>query len=57
LIGDYLGMTIDMKVGQLRAPTTKFKSIAVLVKGLMCRAAYHKRWISVEALVSLADKA
>ncbi len=35
----------------------KLKSIAVLAKTLLCIAASHKRWVSVKALVSLADKA
>ena len=32
LIGEHLGMIIDMKVGQLVAPTVKLKQIAVLAK-------------------------
>jgi hypothetical protein len=57
LIGEHLGMIIDMQVGQFRAPTAKLKSIAVLAKSLLCRAARHKRWVSVKSLASLARKA
>ncbi len=57
LIGEHLGMIIDMQVGQFRAPTAKLKSIAVLARSLLCRAARHKRWVSVKSLASLAGKA
>ena len=48
LIGEHLGMIIDMKEGQFVAPTTKLKQIAVLAKTLLCRAVTHKRWVSVK---------
>ena len=35
----------------------KLKDIAALAKGLSCRAASHKRWVSVKARASLASKA
>ncbi len=35
----------------------KMKSIAVLAKGLLCKATSHNRWVSVKALASLAGKA
>jgi hypothetical protein len=57
LIGEHLGMIIDMKVGQFIAPTAKLKQIAVLAKTLLCRGAAHKRWVSVKTLASLAGKA
>jgi hypothetical protein len=57
LIGEHLGMIIDMQVGQFVAPTAKLKQIAVLAKTLLCRAAAHKRWVSVKTLASLAGKA
>jgi hypothetical protein len=37
--------------------TSKLESVAVLAKTLICRAASHKRWVSVKPLVSLARKA
>jgi hypothetical protein len=52
-----MGMIIDMRVEQFVAPTTKPKQIAVLAKTLLCRAAAHKRWVSVKTLASLAGKA
>ena len=57
LIGEHLGMIIDMKEGQFVAPTAKLKHIAVLAKTLLCRAATHKRWVGVKTLASLAGKA
>jgi hypothetical protein len=57
LIGEHLGMIIDMEKGQFVAPTAKLMQIAVMAKTLLCRAAAHKRWISVKTLASLAGKA
>jgi hypothetical protein len=57
LVGEHLGMILDFDKGIFRAPTAKLKSIAVLAKTLMCRAASHKRWVSVKSLASLAGKA
>jgi hypothetical protein len=56
LIGEHLGMIIDMKVGQFVAPTAKLKQIATLAKTLLCRAAAHKRWVSVKTLCLLSRK-
>jgi len=57
LIGEHMGMIINMKMGQFVAPTSKLKQIVVLAKTLLCRAAAHKRWVSVKTLASLAGKA
>ncbi len=57
LVGDHLGMKLDFEKGKFRAPIANLKSIAVLAKTLLCRAASYKRWVSVKALASLADKA
>ena len=57
LVGDHLGMILDFEKGEFRAPTVKLKDIAALAKGLLCKAASHKRWVSVKALASLAGKA
>jgi hypothetical protein len=57
LIGEHLGMIIDMKEGHFVAPTTKLKQIVVLAKTLLCREAAHKRWVNVKTLASLAGKA
>jgi hypothetical protein len=43
LIGEYMGMIIDMKEGQFVAPTAKLKQIAVMAKTPLCQAASHKR--------------
>jgi hypothetical protein len=50
-------MILDSEKGEFRAPTAKIKSIAVLAKTLLCKAASHKRWVSVKTLACLAEKA
>jgi hypothetical protein len=55
-VGEHLGMILYFDKGIFRAPTAKLKSIAVLAKILLCRAASHKRWVSVKSLASLAGK-
>ena len=50
-------MTLDFQKGEFRVPTAKLKSIVVLAKTLLCRAASHKRWVSVKTLACLARKA
>jgi len=45
LVGDHLGMILDFEKGEFRAPTVKLKDITVMAKGLLCRAASHKRWM------------
>ena len=57
LVGEHLGMILDYDKGIFRAPTAKLKSIAVLAKTLLCRTAFHKRWVRVKLLASLARKA
>jgi len=57
LIGEHMGMIIDMQVRQFVAPTAKLKQIATMAKTLLCRAAAHKRWFSVKTLASLVGKA
>ena len=57
LVWDHLDMIQDFEKGEFRARTVKLTDIATLAKGLLCRAASHKRWVSVKALASLAGKA
>jgi hypothetical protein len=57
IIGEHMGMIIDMMEGQFVAPLAKLKQIAVMVKTLFCRAATLKRWANVKTLASLAGKA
>ena len=57
LVGDHLGMILDFDKWEFRAPTAKLKSIAVLAKTLLCRAASHKRCAIVKTLACLAEKA
>ena len=47
LVGDHLGMIMDFEKGEFRAPTAELKSIEVLAKTLLSRAASHKRWVNV----------
>ena len=57
LIGEHLGMIIDMKEGQFVAQTANFKQIAVMAKTLFYRASSHAQWVSVKTLASIAGKA
>ena len=57
MVGEHLGMILDFEKGEFQAPTEKLKSIAVLAKTLLCRAASHKQWVSVKNLACLAGKA
>jgi len=50
-------MILDFDKGIFRAPIAKLKSIAVVAKTLLYRAASEKQWVSVKALASLAEKA
>jgi hypothetical protein len=50
LIGEHLGIILDFEEWIFRAPVAKLKSIAAQTKTLLCRAASHKRWVSVKAL-------
>ena len=43
IVGDHLGMILDLENGEFRAPTVKLKDIAALAKGLLCRAVSKKR--------------
>jgi hypothetical protein len=57
VVGERLDMILDFEEVVFRAPMVKLEGIATLAKGLLCRAASNKRWISVKALASLAGKA
>ena len=57
VVGEDLGMIMYIEKGVCRALAVKLKGIAILVKGLLCRAASNKRMVSVKALASLAGKA
>jgi len=57
LIGEHMGMIIDMPVGQFVATTAKLKQILVLAKTFQCRAVAYMRWVNVKTLASLAEKA
>ncbi len=50
-------MILDSEKGEFCAPIDKLKSVAVLAKTLLCRAAAHKRWVSVKTIASLTGKA
>ena len=43
LVGEHLGMTLDFEKEELRAPTVNLKDIAAPAKGMLWRAASHKR--------------
>ena len=56
-VGDHLGMTIDMKKSEFRAPETKLNNIAAVAKQFLIRAAQNKRWVPAKSLAFLARKA
>ncbi len=55
--GEHLGMIIDTKKSEIRAPKTKLDNIAAAAKQILVRAAQNKRWVPVKALASTAGKA
>jgi len=56
-VGDHIGMTIDMKKSEFRAPETKLNNIAAVAKQFLIRAAQNKRWVPAKSLAFLARKA
>ena len=56
-VGDHMGMTLDLKKSEFRAPQAKLNNISVLAKQLLVRSAKNKRWVPVKFLASLAGKA
>ena len=56
-VGDHLGMTLDLKKNEFRAPQAKLSNIAALAKQLLVKSAKIKRWVPVKSLASLAGKA
>ena len=55
--GEHLGMVIDTKKIEFRAPKSKLDNIATAAKQLLVRAAQNKRRVPVKALASIAGKA
>ncbi len=53
-----MGMiALDFKCGVFRAPIEKLKKVAKLATQLLCIAFANKRWASVKAMASLAERA
>ena len=52
----HLGLEIDSKVFEIRAPVEKLTQISQLAKDILCRAARNKRWVPAKALAALAGK-
>ncbi len=50
-------MVLGYVLGEFRAPTAKLKGVTILAMSLLCKAAANKRWVTVKALASLAEKA
>ena len=53
---DHLGMTLELKKSEFRAPQAKLSSIAALAKQMLVRSSKKKRWVPVKSLASLAVK-
>ena len=47
-VGDQLGMVLYYHLWEFRVPEKKLKSIAILAKSILCKAAANKRWVSVK---------
>jgi len=56
LVGEHFGMILNFDKGIFRASTAKLKSIAVLAKTLLRRAASQKRWVSGNPLPPLRKR-
>ena len=54
--GEHLGMTIDNKKNEFRAPKTKLDNIASAATKLLVRATHNNRWVPIKALASIARK-
>jgi hypothetical protein len=57
LVGDHLGLTIDLTMDEFRALTDKLHALARQASGLLARAAKERRWLPVQQLASFAEKA
>eukprot|EP00873_Tetraselmis_striata_P017437 jgi/Tetstr1/437701/TSEL_026356.t1 len=56
-VGPHLGMIIDLKRGEFRAPEEKLIALAKAARSLLGRAASNKRWLPARQLASFAGKA
>lgn len=54
---EHLGLEIDTRKGEFRAPPTKLAGISQLARAILGRAARDRRWVPVKLLSSLAGKA
>ena len=53
----HLGLIIDTKAGEFRAPEEKLQKIAVEAKNLILQSVHRRRWVPAKHLASLAGKA
>eukprot|EP00873_Tetraselmis_striata_P003432 jgi/Tetstr1/423696/TSEL_014330.t1 len=56
-VGPHLGLIIDLKRGEFRAPEEKLIALAKAARSLMGRAACDKPWLPARQLASFAGKA
>eukprot|EP00873_Tetraselmis_striata_P036056 jgi/Tetstr1/456320/TSEL_004100.t1 len=56
-VGPHLGLIIDLKRGEFRAPEEKLIALAKAARSLLGRAASDKRWLPARQLASFAGKA
>lgn len=55
--GQHLGIIVDLKRGEFRAPAAKLSKIAGLAKSLLYTASSSQRWLPVKLLAQLAGSA
>ena len=53
----HLGLIIDTKAGEFRAPEEKLQKIAVEAKNLILQSVHRRRWVPAKRLAALAGKA
>eukprot|EP00873_Tetraselmis_striata_P046313 jgi/Tetstr1/466577/TSEL_011079.t1 len=56
-VGPHLGLIIDLKRGEFRAPEEKLIALAKAARSLLGRAASNKRWLQARQVASFAGKA
>jgi hypothetical protein len=56
-VGDHLGLTMDLRNGEFRAPVDKLLTLAKQASALLGRAASTSRWLPARQLAAFAGKA
>jgi hypothetical protein len=56
-VGDHLGLTVDLQLGEFRAPPAKLQHLARQASSLLGRAASNARWLPTRQQAAFAGKA